>query len=120
MVHSASQLVAGWNRAGKICLILLLHGNVLNSSLIKQEPLSVTRTSRMPNWTNNVQESSMTLVEVAESVGNASIHLEWESITARIILPLNGLVKTKWSLTQGRDGHFHGWSGAMGGAACCC
>ena len=41
-------------------------------------------------------------------------------MTTRIILPWNGPAKSIWSLTQGREGHFHGWSGATGGVACCC
>ena len=103
------QPIGGWvERSRRDMLDLLLHRNVLNSSLKKQELLSVTRTSGMPNWTNNVWESWMTL---AKYVGEASIHLDWESITTRIFLPSNVLVKSMWSLTQRRDGHFHGWSG---------
>jgi len=49
---------------------------VLNSALTKQEPLPVTNTSVPPNCASNVQDNSITLLDVDESVGKASIHFE--------------------------------------------
>ena len=83
--------------------------NILNSLLTKHGPLSVTRASGIQNWENNMQDSSITLIDVNELEGYASIHLEWESMMTRIILRSNGLAKTIWSLTQGHDGDFQGW-----------
>ena len=40
--------------------------------------------------------------------------------TTRITLPWNWPAKSIWSLIQGGDSHFQGWSGATGGADCCC
>ena len=50
----------------------------------------------------------MIITDMDDLVGNASIHLEYES-TTRIILPSNDPPKS--SLTHGRDSHFHGYRG---------
>ena len=65
-----------------------------------------------------MSEITMTVADVDDFVGNASIHLECESITIRNMLPLNGPAKSMCNLTQGRDGHFHGYKGATCGLGC--
>ena len=55
----------------------------LNSSLMKDGPLSVTIMSGIPNLANVFRISLMTVCDVALGVQNASIHLEWGSIRMR-------------------------------------
>ena len=44
-----------------------------------------------------MSEITMTVADVDDFVGNASIHLECESITIRNMLPLNGPAKSMCS-----------------------
>ena len=79
----------------------------------------VLHTLPTPNCANYVRDNSTTVLGVAETVGKAFIHFEWESTTTGIIFPWNGPAKSMCSLTQGLDCHFHGCSGATRGADCC-
>ena len=53
-------------------------------------------------------DNFVTVADMDDLVGNASIHLECESLTISIILPLNGPSKSMCNLTQDCDDHFHG------------
>jgi len=68
---------------------------------------------------NSMCNSPITALDVADDVLIASIHLELASTIIRYIFPLTSAEKSRWSLTLGRVGHFHGCMGATGGVGLC-
>ena len=111
--RSALPFVAGWYGADHMCLMPLFLRNVLNSSDVNWEPLSLTSCSGNLCVANSFLSSSIVLAALVVVIGITSSHFEWLSTTTRNIVPKYSPAKSTWIRCHGRAGHSHAWSGAV-------
>ena len=102
--HSTKPFEAGWK--GAVCMwwMPFCCMNSVNSSLVNDVPLSVTRVSGSP-WTANTALSlSMVVGAVMLPIMWASIHLECASTIIRNICPMKGRAKSKCEPCEANHG----------------
>ena len=88
-----------------MCLIPLFLMNVLNSSEVNWELLSLTSCSGNPCVANSFLSLSIVLAALVVVIEITSGHFEWLSTTTRNIVPKNGPAKSTWIRCHGRAGH---------------
>ena len=92
---SARPFAAGWYGDDVRWWILFWVINSLNSSLVKDVLLSEKISSRILWVAKRFRRTLMVAANEAEGTGTASTHLEWASMTTKIVLPSTGPV---WSI----------------------